>query len=131
MTTPNETYVFTPFIDKVAMPISGGTTSSDTFKVPQGMKGVTIFMSTLATSASAKIQTLTPNEPTVHTTQTWVDLETFNLSDGSLVALDGITSAHSVSMPTSALGGGILRFTAADTQAGAPTTIFLLWTRDG
>ena len=59
MTTPaNQLYTFNGPVSRIPLPAAGGTTSSGTFSVPKGAKVATIFMSTLATDASAKLQGL-------------------------------------------------------------------------
>jgi hypothetical protein len=130
MTTANQAYTFDALIDRIPMPESGGTTSSGSFRVPKGAKVVTIYTPDLATSTSLVLYGLMPST-TVEASQSWVALEVFSLVDGSLVALDGLTESKAITLPVAALGGGLLKFVAADTQAGAPTTIHLVWGRDG
>lgn len=131
MATPNTTYNFPTPPQAVPMPAAGGTTRSGHFSVPAGMKTVTIFTPNLATSTSLVLETLTPAADNTYASPAWVALEVFNLTDGSLVALDGLTESKAITLPCSALGGGILSFTCADSQASSPLTIWLIWSRDG
>lgn len=129
MTTANQRFR-TSWYTKLRMPVEGGTTRSQEFTVPQGAKTVTIITPNLATSTSLVLNVLTPDD-VVEATQTWVPLEVFNLTDGSLLVLDGLTESKAITLPVSALGGGVCSFTAADDQSGSPLTIYLIWTRDG
>lgn len=103
-------------------------TRSTRFSVPSGMKVATVITPNLTTSTSVVLETLTPTADG-SAGSAWVPLEVFNLTDGSLVALDGITESKAITIPVSAMGGGILSFTCADAQTAL--TIWLIWSRDG
>lgn len=130
MAFPNEVYRFDSPAQKLTIGditiADAAITSTQSFKVPKGAKSVTVFVPDLATSTAIVPEGLTPNEPTFHTTQTWKPLSIVNLTDSSLVTLS-FADNKTFTIPTTALGGGILRWTCADTQAGAPLNIYMVW----
>lgn len=132
-TTVNETYLLQP--QREVLTIGGltgttsGTTNTQHFKVWPGAKALTVICPDLATSTALKLQVLTPLDD-IDNTQTWVDLNCVLLTDMSLVPMS-FADNKAFTLPASALGGGILRFACADTQAGSPLKIYLLWSRDG
>jgi len=131
-TTVNETYIIPG--QREVLTIGGltgtdsGTTNTQHFKVVKHSKSVTVFVPNLATSTAIKLQALTPLDD-VDNTQTWVDLNCVLLTDMSLVAMS-FADNKTFTIPTSALGGGLLRWACADTQASAPLTVYMLWNFD-
>lgn len=112
------------------MPASGETVNGTPFPVPAGAKVMTIHVPNLAGTDTIKIQSLAPTE-TVEATQVWSDVKCFDLTDGTLEALDGITESTAVTLPISATGGGVLRFVSSADESGAPVSITVFFSRDG
>ncbi len=115
--------------ERVLLPTSTNGTDSDPFAVPAGAKAGTFFVPALVgTGATLKLQGLKPalqdNE-----TEAWSDLTVFDVSDGSFEALDGLVESTTVVIPTSILGGGVLRFVASEAQTGAADAleVRVLW----
>lgn len=107
---------------------TSGTTNTQHFRVMKGSKSLTVFVPNLATSTAIKLQALTPLLD-IDNTQTWVDLNLVNLTDCSLVAMS-FADNKTFTIPTTALGGGILRWACADTQASSPLTVYHVWNFD-
>lgn len=105
-----------------SMPATGETVNSTAFAVPSGAHTMTVYMPALAgTGATCKLQALYPDDSTA--TEVWADVSCFDPATGTLVALDGILEGVVTTIPTALTGGGVLRFVASETQAGAPSTI--------
>lgn len=103
------------------MPATGETVNGQPFPVPRRAKSLAIHCPTLVASATLKIQALKPADSAA--SETWSDVHTFNLADGTMVQLDGIQEARVTTLPASATGGGMLRFVASSDQSSAPVTI--------
>lgn len=132
MATSNQVYA--PPGQRLVLTIGGltgttsGTTNTQHFSVQKGSKSVTVFVPDLATSTAIKLQALTPLDD-IDNTQTWVDVNLVNLVDCTLVAMS-FADNKTFTLPTSALGGGILRWACADTQAGTPLKIYMIWNHE-
>src|SRR5262247_4014380 len=117
-------------IERVAMPATGQTVNSASFVVPKGAKSFIIFVPDLVGVASTvKLQSLTPTV-TVETTEVWVDVGCFDLTDGTVELLDAIPENAATTLPTSATGGGNLRFVASADQSSVPSTIHVMFNFD-
>jgi len=132
MTTVNNTYLLPGQRDVLTIGGLTGTTSGTTntqhFRVMKGAKSLTVFVPNLATSTAIKLQALTPLDD-IDNTQTWVDLNLVNLTDCTLVAMS-FADNKTFTIPVTALGGGVLRWACADTQAVSPLTIYHHWNFD-
>jgi len=120
-------------VGRITMPVSGGTVNSTPFPVPKGVKTMQVHVPALVgTGATIKLQALSP-VVLVETaaSEVWTDVVTMNLSDGSMVALDGLVESTCVTIPVSATGGGNLRFVASEDQSSVPSTIHIAYNRDG
>jgi hypothetical protein len=107
---------------KVLIPIAGGTVNSEPFPVPKGSIVMQIHVPALTGATTVKLQALEPPDSDVDT-DTWRDVSCFNLADGTLIALDGIAEDAVTVLPVAAVGGGVLRFVATNSQAAAPVYI--------
>jgi hypothetical protein len=115
----------------VKMPGSGETVNSEYFPVARGAKVLTVHVPALTgTGATVKLQSLAPTE-TVEATQVWTDVVVFDLTDGTMEALDGLVESTTVTIPVSATGGGMLRFVASESQAAATVVIEVFQSFDG
>jgi hypothetical protein len=108
--------------ERPLMPIAGGTVNSEPFSVPKGAKSMAIHCPGLASNSTLAIQSLAPKLDDQES-DVWDSVFVFNLADGSTVHLDGIPEEQVTVIPTSATGGGRLRFVAADDQSGTPVRI--------
>jgi hypothetical protein len=117
-----------PF-DAITLPDATNGTASRAFSVPKSARGVTFIVPDLVgVATTVLLQTMTP--PTQDgATPTWVALSAFDLTDGTVEALDAIPESAATSLPATALGGGMLRFVASAAQTGAPDalTIYAVW----
>ncbi len=116
----------------VTMPTATDGTNSRPVAVPRGAKAVTIFVPALVGVASTLlIQSLTPDDDGA--TEVWTTITVFDLTDGTFEALDALPESTVVTIPVSALGGGVIRFVASAAQTGAADaiTIKLLFNMDG
>jgi hypothetical protein len=107
----------------------GDTVTSEPWSVMKGTKALTVILPNFDTSTVATIEVLTPLEIS-DTTQTWIALNIVKLDDLALVAFS-FADTKAFTIPTAALGGGLLRWKVANTQAAAPLYIYHIWTRDG
>lgn len=109
----------------VNMPTAGGTVNSDVFTVPKGAYTMTVHCPTLASAATLAIQVLMPQVDD-QVADVWSTAS--SVSGVTLTAYTGIVLTNlSATIPISALGGGVMRFVASATQAGAPTVIKLVF----
>ena len=130
MATANQVYRFPNPPQKLTVGTSpGSTTSSEPFIVPQGMKVVTVFFPDFATSTAVVLEALTPLAD-VESSQTWVAVQITKLDTITAVAMS-FADNKTYTLPCTALGGGILRWTVADTQASSPVNIYMIYSRDG
>jgi hypothetical protein len=112
------------------MPAPGETVNTLGFTVPKGASAITFYMPALAgTGATAKLQSLYPD--TDRATEVWGDVSGFDPATGTLVGLDGLLESVVTVVPTTLTGGGVLRLVASETQAGAPSTIKILFHMKG
>src|SRR5262249_15354642 len=103
-------YNWPSVIERVRMPAVGQTVNSQSFVVPDCAKSIAIFCPDLAgTSTTMTLQSLSPTE-TVETTEVWMNVSTFDLTDGSMEPIDGIPENACTVIPCSATGGGNQRF---------------------
>ena len=116
-------------VERVLMPAVGQTVNSAPFVVPRGAKSMVIFVPDLTGVATIKIQSLSPTV-TVETTEVWMDVSCFDLTDGTMEALDAIPENAATTLPTSATGGGNLRFVASADQSAAPVLVNVMFNFD-
>lgn len=129
MTTANQAYRFNGVPVKVRMPASGETVNGEAFSVPDWARVCTVYVPALVgTGASIKLQGLVPND-VVEATQTWVDLKLTMLTDITFVALDAFVESTACTIPTSAMGGGVLRWVATEDQSSVPSDVIMLFTK--
>ena len=106
------------------MPIAGGTVNSVSISVPNNALVMAISVPALAGSATLKLQTLVIPENDQQA-DVWQDVSAFNLASGTAIALSGIPSNATTTVPITASGGGVLRFVASADQSGAPVDVVL------
>lgn len=110
-------------LSRSAMPVTGGTVNGGAFSVPKNAVAMTLFVPSLASSATVKLQSLTP-QPDDQVTDAWLDCSTFDLAGGGTpIALSAIPGNAATTVPITACGGGVLRPVASATQVSAPVTI--------
>lgn len=110
---------------KRRMPASGQTVNGEPFTVPKGARALTLSVPTLAGGGdTVKLQALVfPENDQV--SESWQDLATFNLAGGAVVALSGIPSAATTTIPATATGAGVLRCVASADQSASPVNILI------
>ena len=119
-------------IQRVRLPAPGETVNSMSFVVPDSAKSVAIFVPDLAgTGTTLKIQSLTPTEfINAGGPQLWLDVSTFDLTDGTVELLDGIPENGVTTIPCTATGGGNLRFVSTADQSASPVTVHVIFNMD-
>ena len=110
-------------LDKVRMPIAGGTVNSEPLTVPHGAWAMTVHCPTTTGPATMSIQTLEPADDD-QASETWRNVSMSVTSAVTTTALTAITMSNlAITYPLSAIGGGQLRFVASQDQSGAPIFI--------
>jgi hypothetical protein len=115
--------------DAVTLPTTTNGTNSQPFSVPKGAKSVGIHVPDLVGVASTvHIEALQP-PVSEGVTEVWTAVSVFDLTDGTVEALNAIPESAVTTLPTSALGGGVFRFVASAAQTGSADalTIYLVW----
>lgn len=113
---------------KPRLPATGGTVNSDPVTVPRGSLTMTLHATALAAAATMAIQALDPNTPDP-TAGTWRQVSVFILAAGGVQALSAISGGAAVTIPISALGGGVIRFVASSDQSAAPQNLGVVFAR--
>src|SRR5262245_35333937 len=119
--------------DKVTIPDATDGSNSRSFSIPHHAKSVTIHLPDFVGAATtAKVQALRPQEND-QAAETWTDVTVFDLTDGTFEALYAFPESTVVTLPVTALGGGIFRFVTSAAQTGAADalTIYLGWGMEG
>lgn len=107
---------------RVLMPKAGQTVNGVPFSVPGSALVIQLQIPALAGSATVKLQSLVvPIDDQV--ADVWQDVSTFNLAGGTAIALSGIPSNATTTIPITATGAGVLRLVASADQSGAPVDI--------
>jgi formate-dependent nitrite reductase membrane component NrfD len=107
------------------MPAPGETVNSAAFTVPRGAYTMTVHCPALASAATVAIQVLEPQGDD-QVTDAWRTAS--SVAGVTLTAYTGMVLTNTAStIPIAALGGGVMRFVASATQAGAPTVIKLVF----
>jgi hypothetical protein len=109
---------------RVRMPknVAGETVNGTPFSVPGSALVMQLQIPVLASSATVKLQSLVvPLDDQV--ADVWQDVSTFNLAGGTAIALSGIPSNATTTIPITATGAGVLRLVASADQSGAPVDI--------
>lgn len=118
--------------DKVLIPDATNGTNSRPFSIPKGAKMMTIFVPDLVgVGTTLLVQALQPQDQEGQS-ETWVAVGCFDLTDGTIEALDAIPESAATTLPITATGGGILRFVASAAQTGAADalTIYITYAMD-
>src|SRR6185295_13919556 len=106
------------------MPRSGQTVNGVPFSVPGSALVIQLQIPVLAGSATVKLQSLVvPTDDQV--ADVWQDVSTFNLAGGAAIALSGIPSNATTTIPITATGAGVLRLVASADQSGSPVDIIV------
>jgi hypothetical protein len=107
---------------RVLMPLPGETVNGRPFSVPGNALVLAIQVPDLAGGATLKLQSLVvPLDD--QRADVWQDLSTFNLAGGTAIALTGIPSGATTTLPITATGAGVLRLVASADQSSAPVDI--------
>lgn len=117
-------YGWDAILPKVRMPALGETVNGDHFSVPRGSQAVTFHVPDLAGTATLKLQALDPQDQA-----TWRDVYVFNLSAGGAQQLASIPESAATTLPTAAIGSGVLRLVASEDQSGTPVFISIVFSR--
>jgi len=119
-------------IQRVRLPAPGETVNSMSFVVPDAAKAMAVYVPDLAgTGTTPKMQGLTPTELIkAGGPQLWLDVSTFDLTDGTVAPLGGFPENAATTIPFSATGGGNLRFVPTADQSATPVTIHLIFNLD-
>lgn len=114
---------------KPRMPKAGDTVNGETFSIPRGSQAITIHVPVLAGGATLRLQALDPNGSDQISTEVWRDVKVFNLSSGGIQALAALPQSTAVTLPTAAIGAGVMRLVASADQSGAPLFISIVLSR--
>ncbi|HXE88962.1 MAG TPA: hypothetical protein VN524_19410 [Hyphomicrobiaceae bacterium] len=106
------------------LPIPGGTVNSRPISVPSAALVMAISVPALVGSATLKIQTLVIQLDDQQA-EVWQDVSAFNLASGTPIALAGIPSNTTTTVPVTASGGGVIRFVASADQSSAPVDLLI------
>lgn len=123
MATTIKSYGFDGVWAYPLLPISGGTVNSEPFTIPQRARSIALHVPNLAGTDTIKLQALTPAQDIESTTEAWVDIFVFDLTDGTTEALDGIPESQVTVIPTSALGSTVIRLVSSGDESGAPVRV--------
>jgi hypothetical protein len=110
---------------RARLPKPGGdTVNSVPMSVPGAALVMAISVPALVGSATLKIQTLViPQDD--QQAEVWQDVSVFNLASGAAIALSGIASNTTTTVPVTASGGGVIRFVASADQSSAPVDLII------
>lgn len=110
-------------IEVVKLPTATNGTNSNPFVMPKGAKSLQIHVPALVgAAATLLIQALQPKLQD-NETDVWTGVTVFDLTDGTFEALDALPESTVVTIPATALGGGVFRFVASEAQTGAAEAI--------
>ena len=122
-------YAWDALLPKPRMPEVGQTVNGQAFVVPRGSQTMTIHIPTLVSNATLKLQVLDPVGSGQAATETWRDLNVFNLSAGGVQPLSTLVSPQAVTLPISATGSGTMRLVASSDQSSVPVNISIVFAR--
>lgn len=105
-------------IKRSALVPSGGTNSSP-INVPRNVQAITIYIPVTLTSATWKIQTLSPADPEQN--PVWMDAFYLDITTPAtpkqLAAIAFVTGGQALTIFNNMFGGGVIRFVTASAEA--------------
>lgn len=123
-----QAYGWDGILPKPRMPAVGETVNGEPFSVPRGSQAVTFHVPTLAGATTLKLQALDPQGHD-SASPVWRDIYIFNIAAGGVQQLAAIPEDAATTLPTAAIGAGVLRLVASSDQSAAPVNISIVFSR--